>query len=199
MTTHLDYASNLEHGDRTTRADHPGRWVGGAIGAGLSLMVAWIGLAIDRPTDQPGVGGLFGIGLMGVPVGFVLGRQFLPLARERGWARALTVGFGIGWLAPPIGATVVVLSPLIVPAQGAALGIGSNPSLALLIWPIALVYSYVAIVVTLPVGLAWGVAVRLVPDRVFTALRVSAPFDRLGVRHAVLALAAALIVIGLAR
>lgn len=167
------------------RRDFPGRWVGGLLGAALSLVAAAIAWILDPAAAETQFLTMSMIGLLGSPVGFVLGRHFLPYARRDGWSSALGVGIGIGWLAPPLGAAVVLLAPFLDPSSSLSFGT-TGPLGLLLFWPVAALVSYLAVFITLPVGLAWGVAVRLIPDAVFVALRVPAPFDRLGVRHALL-------------
>jgi hypothetical protein len=172
--------------------DVPGRWVGGAMGALASLVAAGVAAQLDiASSGRAGLDSWTRIGLLGIPIGFALGRYFLPYARSAGWRRALSAGLLLGSIAPPLGAIEILGGATLVP--GVASGIGSVAPLVLL--PIALPVSYFAIVMTLPAGIGWGLAVRLVPDQWFVRLRVPAPIERLGIRHvALLAIASAVIV-----
>jgi hypothetical protein len=167
--------------------DHPGRWLGGAIGALVSLAAAvvagWIEgrpMLLDRESWSV-------VGLLGIPIGFALGRQFFPLARSEGWRRAIAVGLLLGWLAPPLGAVEILgASDLLITGPGSSLFGGP---VALLLLPIAIPISFIAVVITLPVGLAWGVLARLVPDEVLPRLRVPGWLAWLGIRHALVLIA----------
>jgi hypothetical protein len=174
------------------RADVAGRWVGGALGAFASLVAAGVTALLDVESNgRAGLDSWTRIGLLGIPIGFALGRHFLPLARSAGWRRALSAGLLLGSIAPPLGAIEILGGATLVP--GVASGIGGVAPLVLL--PIALPVSYFAIVMTLPAGIGWGLAVRLVPDQWFVRLRVPAPIERLGIRHlALVAIAWAVIV-----
>jgi hypothetical protein len=133
-----------------------------------------------------------GIALLGIPIGWILGRGLFPMART-GWRSALWAGLLVAVLAPPLGA-IEILSGAVLQTN-ATIGFGSStPRLAaLLLLPIAIPYSYVAIVVTAPVGLVWALFARLVPASVPARLRVPRPLDRLGTRH-LLGLAATVVV-----
>ena len=183
--------------DRTdstaVQTDHPGRWVGGAIGALTSLGAALVAMLLGD--EQRGVGyDSVDIALLGIPIGWILGRQLFPMARS-GWRSALGAAALVAFAAPPLGA-VEILSGAVFQTN-ATIGIGSStPGLAaLLLLPIAIPFSYLALIVTAPVGLAWAVLVRLVPGTVPARLRVPQPLDHLGTRH-VLILAVAAVVVG---
>jgi hypothetical protein len=49
------------------------------------------------------------VGLLGVPIGFVLGQAAFPWARDGGWRHAAVIGLALGWVAPPLGAFEIVL------------------------------------------------------------------------------------------
>jgi hypothetical protein len=176
--------------------DHPGRWVGGAIGALVSLAAAGVAGAIDAR------GAIFDwsswamIPLLGIPIGFVLGRHLLPSARSDGWPRAVWVGMLFGWAAPPLGAIEILAGSRLLELGNLSSSMGGP--VALVLFPIAIPISFLAIFITIPVGLAWGVVVRLVPDKLFEALRVPDPLDRLGVRHALALVSVALLALELA-
>jgi len=53
--------------------------------------------------------------------------------------------------------------------------------------PFALVFSYLAVVVTIPVGVAWAILVKLIPVDAPARLRAPRTMERLGVRHLILA------------
>jgi hypothetical protein len=178
------------------RADVAGRWVGGAVGAFMSLVAAGVTALLDVESNgRAGLDSWTRIGLLGIPIGFALGRHFLPLARSAGWRRALSAGLLLGSIAPPLGAIEILVGATLVP--GAASGIGDLSPLVLL--PIALPASYFAILMTLPAGIAWGLAVRLVPDRWLARLRVRGPIERLGIRHVALVVAGGAVIVALTR
>jgi hypothetical protein len=111
-----------------------------------------------------------GIGVLGAPVGFVLGRQGLPTARSAGWGTALLTGVGLGLIAPPLGALEILIGLGFVPTSG----VGSPPGLGtLILLPFAIPLSYAAVVMTVPVGIAWAVGVRTLSPRLLE--RVAAP------------------------
>ena len=87
-----------------------------------------------------------------MPIAILGGRALWPVARSGGWLTALAVGFGFGLIAPPLGALEVVAVALL-PFSGATSGFGDNVLGLFVILPIALVYSYVVVVVTIPAGL----------------------------------------------
>lgn len=165
---------------------HPGRWLGGLVGALLSLAVSAVGLLMgEDPIEASaivGIGGLVGLGVAGLPVGFLLGRALLPAARSQGIAGAVGVGLAFGLAAPPLGAIVVLLGLAIpVLAEG-----GLVDALAvLLLLPYAFVFSYVASVATVPAGIVWGAVVRLLPEAVLVRAAVGPRLGRVGARHVV--------------
>jgi hypothetical protein len=184
--------SHRTHDVVKARRDVPGRWVGGAIGAFASLVAAGVAAQLDVASSGRGdLDSWTRIGMLGIPIGFSLGRHFLPYARSAGWRQALSAGLLLGSIAPPLGAIEILGGATLLP--GVESSIGHMAPLVLL--PIALPVSYFAMVMTLPVGIGWGLAVRLVPDQWFVRLRVPAPIERLGIRHvALLAIGWAVIV-----
>ena len=163
--------------------DHPGRWLGGAIGALSSLGAALVGMVILAEKQRGG--GTYdpvGIALLGIPIGWILGRQLFPMARS-GWRSALGAALLVAVAAPPLGA-IEILSGAVFQSN-ASIGLGSStPGLAaLLLLPIALPFSFVALVVTAPIGLVWALLVGLIPATVPARLRIPHPLDRLGTRH----------------
>jgi len=176
----------------TPAVDHPGRWIGGLVGAVASLVFALGSLLVDGATTID-VGVLTMVGLLGVPVGFVLGRAALPWARDDGWRHAAVVGLALGWAAPPLGALeIVVAMGLLEDNGGVAAAIScSTPGLvgALILLLYAVPVSFIAIAVTIPVGIMWGLATRALPDRWLQRARMPSTIAALGVRHVVLILA----------
>jgi hypothetical protein len=179
--------------------DQPGRWLGGAIGALTSLGAALVGMQIlDEEQRGSGTYDPVGIALLGIPIGWILGRQLFPMARS-GWRSALGAAVLVAIAAPPLGA-IEILSGAVFQTN-ASIGLGSStPGLAaLILLPIAIPFSYVALVVTAPVGLVWAVLVRLVPPSVPARLRVPRPLERLGTGHLLGVAAAAGVVAQLVR
>ena len=92
----------------TPTVDHPGRWLGGLDRGAVSLVFA--AATVSRGASTPvDVESLVMVGLLGAPVGFVLGRAALPWVRAGGWGLAVVVGMALGWAAPPLGALEIVL------------------------------------------------------------------------------------------
>jgi len=181
-------------GTTTESVDQPGRWLGGAAGALASLMAAGVSHAIDPDPSGTTFLDFTGVALLGIPIGFALGRAFWPYARSGGWRHALAIGIALAFAAPPLGAVEILGIPAVAPWAD-----GSTSGLALLIaLPIAVPISYLAVVVTLPVGLLWAVLVKLIPDGAAARLRVPRAFARLGVRHALIALVTWAVVVQLA-
>ena len=165
--------------------DHPGRWLGGAIGAAASLLAALVAALVSSGEARDGLMSLtsdwFEIGLLGIPIGFALGRQLLPTARSGRWGSAVMTGVGLGLAAPPLGAIEILLGWGLVPTNG----VGSPPGLGILVLlPFAVPLSFAAVVMTIPVGIAWAVTVRLASPTLLE--RVAAPAWRaaIGIRHA---------------
>jgi hypothetical protein len=179
---------------RVATADHPGRWVGGAIGALMSLVAAVVAVRLEGAQD-----GFFldwsQTGLLGIPIGFVLGRQLMPLARSEGWRRAVGVGMLFGWAAPPLGAIEILAGSRLLDSNLSSTIAGP---VALVLLPVAIPLSFLAIFMTIPVGLAWGLVLRLVPSAALEGLRVPAPLERFGARHAISAATIALLAVELA-
>lgn len=182
---------------------HPGRWVGGLIGAAIPALVAVAAIASgDRPAltlnGLLALDGVAGISIAGIPIGFVVGRALLPFARVAGWRRAIGSGVMAGIVAPPLGAVGV----LAIAALTDSLASDTEPWAPVMYFaltPLAIVFGYAAAVVTLPVGIAWGLLVRAVPPTWLERARMPSPIDRLGSRQAVLVLGVALIGVNLAR
>jgi len=187
--------------DAAIGRDHPGRWLGGVAGAVASLAVGIVPQLFGMLGSESGSADWTSIdwteiGLFGVPVGFVLGRAFFPQARSGGWSSALWVGAGIGLLAPPLGAIEIMLGPALVPPDPATTSYALPAAVLFLM--IAIPFSYIAVVLTVPAGLIWAVLVNLVPDDVPARLRAPKAIERLGFRHALLVLAAWALVVHLA-
>ena len=161
-------------------ADHPGRWVWGLVGVAVSLLVSGIGLAIgdvDGSNSLTSLSGLVPLGLAGAPIAFLLGRAFLPSVRSSGWAGAVGVGVGIGLVAPPLGAVeILLLSGVRAALEGTG---GGEPITTLLtplvLLPIAIAYSFIAVVATVPAGIVWALLVRALPDGLLRRARMPRP------------------------
>ncbi|MEA2518952.1 MAG: hypothetical protein QOF49_1032 [Chloroflexota bacterium] len=177
----------------STQTEYPGRWVGGLIGALASLAAAPVASALSAAPTIFDWDSWSPIALLGMPVAFALGRALLPVGRSGGWSRALSTGMLVGLIAPPLGAVEVLAGSRLLDVGNLNTSIGGPVALVLL--PVAIPISFIAIFMTLPVGIVWGILVRLVPDRAFAAVRVPRPLERLGVRHAVVAVGAALILL----
>jgi hypothetical protein len=177
--------------------DHPGRWLGGVIGALASAIVAALAFAIGRATDED-ASTVVVVGLLGIPIGFVLGRAALPWVRSGGWSTALGVGALVGLAAPPLGAMEIVLGG---GALGAVSGFGGcdvPPMLAAAIVTMyAIPFSFVAVVVTIPAALVWAIATRAVPASWLRHARMPRSIARFGVRHLAMALVVVLVVVAL--
>jgi len=181
--------------DAAISRDHPGRWLGGAAGALASLAVGLAPPVLGLVSANSDPSSSLEIGLLGMPVGFVLGRAFFPGARSGGWSWALWVGAGIGLVAPPLGAIESVLGPALLPPHPAT---SYSVPAAVVFLLIAIPFSYIAVVLTIPAGLVWATLVRLIPQDVPPRLRAPKAVERLGVRHAVALLLAWGLVVQLA-
>jgi hypothetical protein len=175
------------------RRASPGRWLGGAVGALICLGIVAAGqvLAESGATRRSSGGsglasldGLTALGLGGLPIAILVGRALLPAARSSDWLPALGVGLAFGLIAPPLGAFEVVAIATL-PDSGSSSGFGEATLGFLFLLPIALVYSYIAAVVTIPGGLLWVVVIRALPDSLLEALAIGRPLDRLGARHVI--------------
>ena len=82
---------------------------------------------------------------------------------------ALAVGFGFVMIAPPLGAIEFVVVGML-PFSNATSGFDDTATGFLLLLPIALVYSYVVVVLTIPTGLLWAVIVRAIPDHLLVSM-----------------------------
>jgi len=171
--------------------------VGGAIGAVVALIVAGVGLAGDRLFDGDG---LVGVGVAGIPVGFIVGRTFLPQVRRGSWGHALLVGAGVGLVAPPLGALeILIASSLVTDARSTGLG-GLDPLVfALAFGAYAFAFSFVAVVATIPAGIVWSILARALPDRALAAARMPRLISRLGLRHAAVVIVVALVATAIIR
>ncbi len=171
-----------------TPADWPGRWLGGLAGVLSCLTAAVVLLLLAGPGDEgsPAFVDLSGstIPLLGIPIAFALGRAAYPSIRSGGWRWALGAGLLIGLAAPPLGAVEILFGPFLLPLGSAS----SDQVLMIALLPIALVFSYVAVVVTLPVGLVTALVIRALPAGLPERLRMPSALSRLGVVHAVGAL-----------
>ncbi len=192
--TAKDAHATAEPSTLVVSTGHPGRWLGGAIGGLVSLAAALVATRIETGPSIFGWADWSMIGLLGVPIAFALGRALLPMARSEGWGRAISVGMLFGWIAPPLGAIEILGGSRLL---GLANNSGGGP-LALVLLPLAIPISFVAIFMTIPVGVAWGTLVRLIPDASLAALRVPPLLERVRVRHALVLIAAALILLELA-
>ena len=201
--TELDATVGPTSGETAEPIRHPGRWVGGLIGAAIPALVAVVAVASgDRPAltldGLLALDGVAGISIAGMPIGFLVGRALLPFARRGGWRQALGSGLMAGIVAPPLGAIGV----LVVAALTDSFSADTEPWVPvayLVLTPLAIIFGYAAAVVTLPVGIAWGLLVRAVPPTWLERARMPSPIDRLGARHAVLLLGAVLVVVNLVR
>lgn len=157
--------------------DRSGRVLGGLLGALVSLAVAGVGLVVRAPSDggiRFDIDRLVGLGLLGVPVGFVLGYAACNAVRSTGWRGALGIGVGIGFVAPPLGAIEILLiagiSAALDIARTGAPTVSLVAPLLLLVYAVA--FSFIAVVVTIPAGIAWALAVRGLSERAFAAARI---------------------------
>ena len=156
----------------------PGRWVGGLVGVvacvATILAAGVVGTAIDGDVSA-GSNGFLGPGNLvyfmvgGLPIAFLGGRALLPAARSGGWLTALGMGFIFGLVAPPLGAIEVVLVAML-PFTGATSGFNDNVTGFLVLLPIALVYSYIVVVLTIPAGLLWALLARAIPEHVLVSM-----------------------------
>jgi hypothetical protein len=184
LTPALAERLEVERRVRQERSDHPGRWLGGVVGALTSAAAAGVLYRISGETD-PTKDAATVIALLGIPIAFALGRALLPEVRSGGWGWGLWIGIAVGLIAPPIGAVVILVGPALGPA-----GVMSTDFNAfnLAILPIALPFSYVAVPITIPVGLVWALVARWLPEDDLSSLRAPRGLERLGVRHALLVL-----------
>ena len=150
-----------------------GRWVGGLVGVAACLAVSVVAGMVAGFHERRRSGqrlrrfdpnGLAWIAIGGLPIAFIGGQALLPAARSGGWLAALAVGFVFGLVAPPLGAIEVVFASML-PFSGSTSGFGDNVGGLLFVLPIAVVYSYVVVVLTVPAGLLWALVVRAIPER----------------------------------
>ncbi len=180
----------------TQPTDHPGRWIGGVMGVVASLAVAVTAMVFGTDVGFLTTDFLVLVGLLGAPIGWMLGRAALPLARAEGLAFAVIVGFGLAFVAPPIGGIAWLLFALIEDMLGST-DCGSTPVSALLLLPFVVPWSYLALVATVPAGLVWGLLVGLVPEASLREARMPPLLTRLGTRHllAVITLVAGVVIL----
>ena len=159
----------------------PGRWVGGLVGMVACVATTLVANVVATATigdDSAGSNGFLGqgnlvwIALGGLPIAFLGGRLLLPAARSGGWVTALVFGFAFGLIAPPLGAVEVFLAALL-PFHDSTSGLDDAVVGLLVFLPIALVYSYVVVVLTVPAGLLWALIVRAIPEHLLHALDLS--------------------------
>jgi hypothetical protein len=167
-------ASTNENASRAT----PGRWVGGLVGGVACIATTLVAGVIARATigdDSAGSNGFLGQGNLvwitigGLPIAFLVGRALLPSARSRGWPTALAVGLMFGLIAPPLGAVEVFVVALL-PFHNSTSGFDDAIVGLMVFLPIALIYSYVVVVLTVPAGLLWALIVRAIPEHLLHAL-----------------------------
>jgi hypothetical protein len=167
--------------------DHPGRWLGGLAGACSALVAAVLLFALERPLPEEApslVGGPMAmVALLGIPIAFALGRAAFPSIRSGGWRWAIVAGVLIGLAAPPLGAFEILFGPFLLPIDPTT----SDQFLLIAFLPIALVFSYLVVWITIPVGLLTALAVRALPAGLPARLRAPEGLARFGVRHAILA------------
>jgi hypothetical protein len=173
--------------------EHPGRWLGGLVGAMCSIAVAafgWLvlGSSLDDEASLFGQESLVWVGLLGAPIGYLLGRALMPTARSGGWGTALLTGVGFGLAAPPLGA-IEILALASTPIGGPG-GLGSGGPAVMMFLPFALVFSYAAVIATVPAGLLWSVVVRALSPATLARLAAPRAIERLGARHVIAAAAA---------
>ena len=145
--------------------------------------------------DEPGAGVVALICALGIPVAFVIGRELSPKVYAGTMSDAVAVGLLFGIMAPPLGALEIFVGPLVVPTAIDPVTI--PPYLAFLV--VALGFSYIAAVITVPVGLLWAIVVRRLPADLPARLAIPSPFDRLGIRHAISILVAWFLLAQIAR
>ena len=156
----------------------PGRWLGGFVGIAALVATAMAAGAVvtlmngDDSAESSGFLSSDGLGFIwagGLPIAFLGGRALLPAARSGGWLTALAIGLVFGLIAPPLGAIEVILVGLL-PFSGATSGFGDNVTGLLVILPIAVVYSYVAAIITIPAGLLWALMARAIPEDLLVSM-----------------------------
>ncbi|HET7473948.1 MAG TPA: hypothetical protein VFJ71_12540 [Candidatus Limnocylindrales bacterium] len=174
----------------STRAEHPGRWLGGMVGSLACLPPLTVGLvlnggAFSRPMGFSALGGAIAtFSALGIPIGWLLGRQLWPSLRSNGWQHAVAIGLAFGWTAPVLGAGEICFGGLLAPWANPPLLMGTD---GWWIFPVAVPVSFLAAPLTLSVGLCWAIAGRLIPSTWASRARVPRPFDRLGSRHVLIA------------
>ena len=148
-----------------------GRWVGGLAGVAACVATILVAGVVARAMsgDSDGSSGVVGpdsliwVGVGGLPIAFFGGLALLPAARSGGWLTALGFGVVFGLIAPPFGAIEVVLFSML-PFSGTTTGFGDGAAGLLLLSMLAVIYSYVVVVSTVPAGLLWALIVRAIPE-----------------------------------
>lgn len=172
----------------------PGRWVGGAVGVIATLLVGGVLLVIGLVNPDLELGFWLGLSALGVPIAFVLGRHIGPTARDRGWRSALKAMITFGFVAPVLGDVEIVGGALLVPWLTNQRGPESVAG-AVVIGLFGLIFCFVALPITMAVGFVWVVLMRTLPLGESRRFRMPVWLERLGVRHALLVLGIALIVV----
>ena len=184
----VDQRSSLDRAETEATSsvvtDWPGRWLGGVIGAAVSLGAAILLFALEGQTDAESnllIPSSPWIALLGIPIAFALGRAAFPSIRRGTWGWALAAGVLIGLAAPALGAFEIVFGPFLLPLDPA-----NTEQIGLVVLlPIALLFSYLAILITIPVGLVTALAIRAVPRDVPWRLRAPEWLSGVGISHAV--------------
>ncbi len=171
------------------RVEFPGRWLGGAVGVVATLLVAGLLVMMHVVVDDPrgavssNLLNAAGVAVLGVPVAFVLGRHYSPVARDGGWGSAAMTALSFALLAPPLGDLEIIVGASLAPWTFGGADIGSMLAGGLLIGGIGLVVSFVALPVTAAVSLVWIVLIRLLPRDWPARVAMPRSVARFGVRQ----------------
>jgi len=171
------------------RVEFPGRWLGGAAGVVATLLVAGLLAVTHVLVDDPrGVAdtnllNAAGVAALGVPVAFVLGRHYSPVARDGGWRTAAMTALSFALLAPPLGDLEIIVGASLAPWTFGSLDLGSVLAGGLLIGIVGLFVSFVVLPVTAAVSLVWIVLIRLLPREWPARVAMPTSVARFGVRH----------------
>ena len=157
--TSLQYADDAPA--RMDRAgalhDIPLRLLGTTVAAAIALGIAALGAdsnaILGRSSPPLGILGLPGVALLGWFIG--------PSVARAGVGRTLGLGLVMGLAAEPLG-VITVVATLAVDSLRTA---GADPASLIVGIPmltvLGVIYGVVALVVTLPAGVAWAVATRV--------------------------------------